>query len=176
MTGWDVWDSSFSWILPITIIKRILFCIHWSLYQIEFHAFWCYVRTSLACSEHFVMIVGLRCDDINLWFASWLCFICICMYCNWSVVGDHKQLRPNPTVYDLAKKCNLDVSLFERMVHNGITFNCLNYQHRMRPEISSMMRLHELYPDVRSGFISLWKYSMNVFAMFYLYSSANSEL
>lgn len=32
------------------------------------------------------------------------------------LIGDHKQLRPSPNVYDLAKNYNLDVSLFERMV------------------------------------------------------------
>lgn len=32
------------------------------------------------------------------------------------LIGDHKQLRPSPNVYDLAKDYNLDVSLFERMV------------------------------------------------------------
>ena len=35
------------------------------------------------------------------------------------LIGDHKQLRPNSAVYDLAKSYNLDVSLFERLVENG---------------------------------------------------------
>ena len=35
------------------------------------------------------------------------------------LIGDHQQLRPNPTVYKLAKDYSLDVSLFERMVKNG---------------------------------------------------------
>ena len=35
------------------------------------------------------------------------------------LIGDHQQLRPNPTVYDLQKNYDLDVSLFERMVTNG---------------------------------------------------------
>ena len=32
------------------------------------------------------------------------------------LIGDHQQLKPSPTVYALAKKYNLDLSLFERMV------------------------------------------------------------
>ncbi|XP_068745964.1 NFX1-type zinc finger-containing protein 1-like [Montipora capricornis] len=55
------------------------------------------------------------------------------------LIGDHQQLRPNPTVFDLAKHYNLDVSLFERMVNNGMPFERLRLQHRMRPEISKML-------------------------------------
>ena len=55
------------------------------------------------------------------------------------LIGDHQQLRPNPTVYELAKDYNLDVSLFERMVKNGVPFTRLRLQHRMRPEISKML-------------------------------------
>jgi hypothetical protein len=62
------------------------------------------------------------------------------------LIGDHKQLKPNPTVYELARKYNLDVSLFERMVNNGLTCHSLNTQHRMRPEIAGIMRI--IYPDL----------------------------
>ena len=55
------------------------------------------------------------------------------------LIGDHQQLRPNPTVYELAKDYNLDVSLFERMVKNGMPYERLRQQHRMRPEISKML-------------------------------------
>ncbi|XP_033114470.1 NFX1-type zinc finger-containing protein 1-like [Anneissia japonica] len=58
------------------------------------------------------------------------------------LIGDHQQLRPNPTVYDLAKRYNLEISLFERMVKNGMHCERLNTQHRMRPEISSLMKNH----------------------------------
>jgi superfamily I DNA and/or RNA helicase len=34
------------------------------------------------------------------------------------LIGDHQQLRPNPSVCELAKKFDLDVSLFERMIRN----------------------------------------------------------
>uniref|UniRef100_A0A914Y3Y4 DNA2/NAM7 helicase helicase domain-containing protein n=1 Tax=Panagrolaimus superbus TaxID=310955 RepID=A0A914Y3Y4_9BILA len=48
------------------------------------------------------------------------------------LIGDHKQLRPNPAVYELAKKFNMDVSLFERLIKNNFPFKMLNFQWRMR--------------------------------------------
>ena len=47
------------------------------------------------------------------------------------LIGDHKQLRPNPAVYELAKKFNFDVSLFERLINNGFPYRMLKNQHRM---------------------------------------------
>ncbi|CAG2167500.1 unnamed protein product [Oppiella nova] len=55
------------------------------------------------------------------------------------LIGDHKQLRPQPAVYELCKWYNLDVSLFERMINNGMPFKQLRLQHRMRPEISKLL-------------------------------------
>ncbi|XP_077993299.1 NFX1-type zinc finger-containing protein 1-like [Glandiceps talaboti] len=62
------------------------------------------------------------------------------------LIGDHQQLRPNPTVYRLAKKFHLDVSLFERMVNNGMQCQRLSQQHRMRPEIAELMK--HFYKDL----------------------------
>jgi hypothetical protein len=56
------------------------------------------------------------------------------------LIGDHVQLRPSPSVYKLAKTFKLDVSLFERLINNKITSIMLNTQHRMRPEISCLMK------------------------------------
>ena len=64
------------------------------------------------------------------------------------LIGDHKQLKPNPTVYQLAKKYHLDLSLFERMVNNGLQCNTLEIQHRMRPEIAAL--IHPIYPDLKN--------------------------
>ncbi|XP_033626581.1 NFX1-type zinc finger-containing protein 1-like [Asterias rubens] len=58
------------------------------------------------------------------------------------LIGDHQQLKPNPTVYRLAKVFNMDTSLFERMINNGVPCQTLNHQHRMRPEISKLMKKH----------------------------------
>lgn len=63
------------------------------------------------------------------------------------LIGDHQQLKPNPTVYKLATKFNLELSLFERMIRNNLEYDCLQFQHRMRPDISRMMR--KIYPELR---------------------------
>ncbi|XP_046576468.1 NFX1-type zinc finger-containing protein 1-like [Haliotis rubra] len=63
------------------------------------------------------------------------------------LIGDHQQLRPNPTVYELARKYNLDISLFERLVKNGLHHVTLELQHRMRPEISVLMK--HIYPKLK---------------------------
>lgn len=65
------------------------------------------------------------------------------IYC----LGDHKQLKPNPAVYLLAKKYNMDVSLFERMLNNGLGCSVLDVQHRMRPEIASLIT-PTIYPTL----------------------------
>ncbi|KAF2349931.1 P-loop containing nucleoside triphosphate hydrolase, partial [Trinorchestia longiramus] len=55
------------------------------------------------------------------------------------MIGDHQQLKPSPAVYQLGKNYGLDMSLFERMINNGLEYQTLQYQHRMRPEISSLL-------------------------------------
>ncbi|CAG7834108.1 unnamed protein product [Allacma fusca] len=55
------------------------------------------------------------------------------------LIGDHKQLKPSPTVYKLAKDYNLDLSLFERLINNNLRWQYLRAQHRMRPEISKLL-------------------------------------
>ena len=44
------------------------------------------------------------------------------------LIGDHVQLRPNPSVYRLAMKYNIDVSLFERFIKNNFPNVRLNIQ------------------------------------------------
>ncbi|KAH9488055.1 NFX1-type zinc finger-containing protein 1 [Bulinus truncatus] len=63
------------------------------------------------------------------------------------LIGDHQQLRPSPAVYELAKEFKLDISLFERLVKNGLPHTVLQKQHRMRPEISKLMK--HIYPDLQ---------------------------
>ena len=55
------------------------------------------------------------------------------------LIGDHKQLRPNPNEYYLAHDYNLDISLFERLIRAGIPHATLEIQHRMRPEIARLV-------------------------------------
>ncbi|XP_078098554.1 NFX1-type zinc finger-containing protein 1-like [Mustelus asterias] len=58
------------------------------------------------------------------------------------LIGDHQQLRPSATVYELAKDFNLEVSLFERLINMNVEFVRLDYQHRMRPEIAKLITPH----------------------------------
>ncbi|KAG8336846.1 NFX1-type zinc finger-containing protein 1 [Homalodisca vitripennis] len=53
--------------------------------------------------------------------------------------GDHAQLRPTPEVQKLSDDYNFDISLFERMVNNGLFCYRLNVQNQMRPEFSSLI-------------------------------------
>lgn len=71
------------------------------------------------------------------------------------LIGDHQQLKPNPTVYTLAKDYHLDLSLFERLINNGIEHVTLKEQHRMRPAISKIMR--HIYPKLEDH-ISVTKF------------------
>ncbi len=65
------------------------------------------------------------------------------------LIGDHQQLRPSPAVYELAKKYRLDISLFERMIKNGMGVVTLAKQHRMKPLISSL--LQPIYPKLEDA-------------------------
>ncbi len=62
------------------------------------------------------------------------------------LIGDHQQLRPQTAVYELAIKHHLDVSLFERLIMNGVPHVTLAVQHRMRPEISRLIA--PIYPKL----------------------------
>lgn len=61
--------------------------------------------------------------------------------------GDHKQLRPSNAVYKLAKEFHFDISLFERMVNSDVPYYALGEQHRMRPEVSSLIT-PSIYPNL----------------------------
>ena len=83
------------------------------------------------------------------------------------LIGDHKQLRPKPNVYNLSKKYRLDVSLFERLILNNHPHVTLTIQHRMRPEIAELVKPHiydillnhssvENYPNIRGVSTNLY--------------------
>lgn len=67
------------------------------------------------------------------------------------LIGDHQQLRPKVDNYALtvAKGDGYDLnrSLFERLIMSGLPHTTLNQQHRMCPEISSLVR-HLTYPNL----------------------------
>jgi helicase required for RNAi-mediated heterochromatin assembly 1 len=56
------------------------------------------------------------------------------------LVGDHQQLRPSCSVHDLkGEPFHLDISLFERLIDNGLPFKMLKTQRRMIPEIRRLL-------------------------------------
>ena len=67
------------------------------------------------------------------------------------LIGDHKQLRPKVNNYLLSVEkgegYDLNRSLFERLIIKGYPHQTLLKQHRMRPEISSLIR-SLTYPDL----------------------------
>jgi len=63
------------------------------------------------------------------------------------LIGDHQQLRPKPNDYRLATEYNLEVSLFERLVKNKVSYATLEVQHRMRPEVAQLICPH-IYPHL----------------------------
>ncbi|KAJ7756425.1 P-loop containing nucleoside triphosphate hydrolase protein [Mycena maculata] len=67
------------------------------------------------------------------------------------LIGDHKQLRPKVNNYLLTVEkgegYDLNRSLFERLVLKGYPHEILTQQHRMRPEISALVR-SLTYPDL----------------------------
>ncbi|XP_038209976.1 NFX1-type zinc finger-containing protein 1-like isoform X2 [Zerene cesonia] len=90
------------------------------------------------------------------------------------LIGDHKQLRPSAAHYKLAKHYNLEISLFERMIRNGIHAKTLTIQRRMRPNfvellvptIYEKLDCHPIvfkYPKVRGMKDTLYFYNHDVF-------------
>ncbi|UPX21074.1 uncharacterized protein EKO05_0011278 [Ascochyta rabiei] len=70
------------------------------------------------------------------------------------LIGDYKQLRPKVSNYSLTLEkgegYNLNVSLFERLVLADVPHTTLIKQHRMRPEISALVK--ELtYPELKDA-------------------------
>lgn len=67
------------------------------------------------------------------------------------LIGDHRQLRPKVNSYRLSVEkgegYDLNRSLFERLIIRGYPHQTLMQQHRMRPEISSLVRVLT-YPDL----------------------------
>lgn len=63
------------------------------------------------------------------------------------LVGDHKQLQGHCSVQELeGEPFFLNVSMFERLVHNGLEFKNLTRQRRMAPEIREL--LAPIYDDL----------------------------
>lgn len=67
------------------------------------------------------------------------------------LIGDHLQLRPKVNSYNLTTEkgdgYDLNISLFERLIHVGYPHTTLSKQHRMCPEISTLVR-GLMYPSL----------------------------
>lgn len=64
------------------------------------------------------------------------------------LVGDHQQLTPQCDIARLQEEpFNLNVSMFERLVENGVPFTMLNRQRRMAPEIRHIVS--QFYPELQ---------------------------
>jgi hypothetical protein len=67
------------------------------------------------------------------------------------LIGDHKQLRPKVNNYNLTVEkgdgYDLNRSLFERLILKGYPHQTLTIQHRMRPEISTLIQ-HMTYASL----------------------------
>ena len=68
------------------------------------------------------------------------------------LIGDHQQLRPKVNNYaltvEIGEGYDLNKSLFERLVVGGYPHTTLAKQHRMRPEISNLVK-RLMYPDLQ---------------------------
>lgn len=64
------------------------------------------------------------------------------------LVGDHQQLPPSCDIARLAgEPYHLNLSLFERLVKNGLPYTMLNQQRRMAPELRYIVQ--KFYPKLR---------------------------
>mmetsp|Transcript_38839 Transcript_38839/g.91391 ORF Transcript_38839/g.91391 Transcript_38839/m.91391 type:complete len:1568 (+) Transcript_38839:638-5341(+) len=90
------------------------------------------------------------------------------------LIGDHQQLRPSTAVYRLSKNFHLDVSLFERLIHNGAAHVTLEQQRRMHPSISRLIK--PLYPNLRDhSSVSEYPEIMGVGARTFFFTHTNFE-
>ncbi|PHH75307.1 hypothetical protein CDD82_4490 [Ophiocordyceps australis] len=70
------------------------------------------------------------------------------------LIGDHKQLRPKVNSYPLTVEYgegyDLNMSLFERLIHQGHEYTTLQEQHRSHPDISYFTR-QLAYPGLKDS-------------------------
>ncbi|KAM3141978.1 hypothetical protein pb186bvf_005851 [Paramecium bursaria] len=57
------------------------------------------------------------------------------------MIGDHQQLRPKLESYFLESKYKTNISLFERLINNGIEYVKLTKQRRMKTDFADFVRL-----------------------------------
>ena len=93
------------------------------------------------------------------------------------LIGDHQQLRPKVHFdFSVAKGSgyDADVSLFERLVSKGYPHETLSEQHRMRPEISKLLR-KLTYPNLEDSSETLSRPNMRGFQSNLIFVSHNQQ-
>lgn len=102
--------------------------------------------------------------------------VCLTQHCDQLIlIGDHLQLRPSTSNYNLEKNYNLGISMFERMIMNGMHCDLLNIQHRMRPEISALISPN-IYPNLKNAeSVTLYPPIVGVQASLYFINHTHSE-
>jgi len=89
------------------------------------------------------------------------------------LIGDHKQLQPTTSHFDLTRLFKLHVSLFERLINNEIEHRQLATQRRMRPCIRELSSFHyddtihdgpnvQVYPPVTGVEVPLYFFAHTV--------------
>ena len=64
------------------------------------------------------------------------------------LTGDMNMARHGTAVARLAKQFRLDVSMLDRLAHNGVDCSSLGYQRRSRPQIARLLSpVYESLPD-----------------------------
>ena len=66
------------------------------------------------------------------------------------MIGDHQQLKPLTSSYDLAKNFHFNISLFERLIRNDFNFITLDVQMRMKSDICDLVR-GTIYTTLKDG-------------------------
>lgn len=66
------------------------------------------------------------------------------------MIGDHHQLRPQTNSYELQRKYNFNISLYERLIMNKFPHITLDVQMRMRPEFCDLVR-DTIYNHLKDG-------------------------
>ncbi|KAL4497975.1 hypothetical protein ABPG72_014832 [Tetrahymena utriculariae] len=66
------------------------------------------------------------------------------------MIGDHQQLKPSVSNYQIEQQYNYNQSMLERLISKGVEYVELNTQRRMRNEFSNIIRL--FYPKLQDHF------------------------
>ncbi|KKY15252.1 putative atp binding [Phaeomoniella chlamydospora] len=96
------------------------------------------------------------------------------------LVGDHQQLQPSTSVQQLGRPpFNLQISLFERLVRNGIPYDTLLRQRRMDPEFRLLLtpiykKLEDHPSVVNRPFVPGCKFKLWMFSHDFLESADSS--